>query len=53
MSGAARTELGIPDNVATFALMPIGYPTRKYGPLTRKPVAEVAFADRWGTRWPG
>jgi len=48
-----KAVLGIPDNVATFALMPIGYPTRKYGPLTRKPVAEVAFADRWGTRWPG
>jgi nitroreductase len=48
-----KAVLGIPDNVATFALMPIGYPTRKYGPLTRKPVADVTFADRWGTRWPG
>jgi nitroreductase len=47
-----KAVLGIPDNVATFALMPIGYPTRKYGPLTRKPVADVTFADRWGTRWP-
>ena len=35
--------------VATFALMPIGYPTRKYGPLTRKPVPEVTYADSWGT----
>ncbi len=48
-----KAVLGVPDNVATFALMPIGYPTRKYGPLTRKPVAEVTFADRWGTAWPG
>jgi nitroreductase len=48
-----KAVLGIPDNVATFALMPIGCPTRKYGPLTRKPVAEVTFADRWGTAWPG
>jgi len=48
-----KAVLGIPDNVATFALMPIGYPTRKYGPLTRKPVSEVAFADRWGNAWPG
>ena len=47
-----KTVLGIPDNVATFALMPIGYPTRKHGPLTRKPVAEVTFADRWGNAWP-
>ena len=48
-----KAVLGIPDTVATFALMPIGYPTRKYGPLTRKPVAEVTYADRWGTPWPG
>ena len=33
--------------------MPIGYPTRKYGPLTRKSVAEVTFADGWGNAWPG
>ena len=47
-----KAVLGIPDNVATYALMPIGYPIRKYGPLTRRPVAEVTFADRWGTAWP-
>jgi nitroreductase len=45
--------LGLPDDVFTFALMPIGYPLGKYGPLTRRPVSEVAFADRWGDRWPG
>lgn len=48
-----KAVLGMPDTAATFALMPIGYPTRKYGPLTRKPVAEVAFADRWGAAWTG
>jgi hypothetical protein len=32
--------------------MPIGYPEGKYGPLSRRPVAEVAFADRWGQAWP-
>lgn len=46
-----KEALGIPPEVSTFALMPIGYPTRKYGPLTRKPVPEVTFADRWGTAW--
>jgi nitroreductase len=48
-----KAVLGVPDNVATFALMPIGYPTRKYGLLTRKPVAEVTYADSWGIAWPG
>lgn len=48
-----KAALAIPDDVATFALMPIGFPTRKYGTLTRKPVAEVTFADTWGNKWNG
>ncbi len=47
-----KAVLGIADNVATFALMPIGYPTGRHGPLTRKPVVEVTYADSWGTAWP-
>ena len=46
-----KAMLGIPDDVATFALMPIGWPLQNFGPLTRKPVREVAFADRWGEPW--
>jgi nitroreductase len=46
-----KAVLGMPADAATYALMPIGYPTRKYGALTRKPVAEVTFADTWGTAW--
>ena len=48
-----RQILGLPVDVYTFALMPIGYPLGKYGPLSRRPVAEVAFADRWGQPWVG
>jgi len=48
-----KTVLGIPDDVATFALMPIGWPLDRFGPLTRRPLAEVAHADRWGSTWPG
>ena len=42
--------LGIPENVETVALLPIGYPApgSRYGPTTRQPVAEVAYRDRWG-----
>ncbi|MFO1161309.1 MAG: nitroreductase family protein [Reyranellaceae bacterium] len=46
-----KATLGIPESVSTFALMPIGFPTRKYGPLTRKPVAEVTYVDGWGKPW--
>jgi len=47
-----RQILALPDDVFTFALMPMGYPLGNYGPLSRRPVAEVAFADRWGEPWP-
>jgi nitroreductase len=46
-----KTLLGIPDDVATFALMPIGWPLQNFGPLTRKPLPEIAFADHWGMPW--
>ena len=48
-----KTLVGIPEDVSTFALMPIGWPIDKFGPLTRRPVAEVVHADRWGSAWPG
>jgi nitroreductase len=51
--GEVRAVLGIPEDAFTFALMPIGFPIGKYGPLARKPVSEVAYADGWGTRWVG
>ena len=48
-----KAVLGLPPDVWTYALMPIGWPEGKFGPLARKPVREVAYADRWGTAWPG
>ena len=47
-----RAILGLPDDIFTFALMPIGHPLEKYGLLARRPVLEVTFADRWGEKWP-
>lgn len=46
--GEVKAVLGIPEDVDTFALMPIGWPLAKFGPLTRRPLAEVVHADRWG-----
>ncbi len=48
-----KAVLGIPEDVDTFALMPIGWPLDKFGPLTRRPLAEVVYADHWGAAWPG
>ena len=40
--------LGIPDDVETVALIPVGHPIGRYGPTTRAPVAEVTHYERWG-----
>jgi nitroreductase len=47
-----RKLLRLPENAFTFALMPVGFPTGRYGPLVRKPVSEVTYADTWGKDWP-
>jgi nitroreductase len=48
-----KAVLGLPDDVSSYALMPIGYPEGKFGPLSRRPVHEVAYADQWGVAWRG
>ena len=40
--------LAIPADVETAALIPLGYPLGKFGRPPRRPLREVAFADRWG-----
>ena len=40
--------LGIPAGVETAALIPLGYPRGRFGRPPRRPLREVAFADRWG-----
>jgi nitroreductase len=46
-----KAALGIPDDVDTFAMMPIGYPEGRFGPVVRRSVAEVAYSDRWSCTW--
>ena len=43
--------LGLPPEVHTYALMPIGYPAGKFGPIKRRPVSEVAYLDKYGAHW--
>ena len=44
---AAREVLGLPDNMAAFCLIPVGYPMGRFGPVTRLPVEETVRWDRW------
>jgi nitroreductase len=48
-----RALLHLPEDVDTFAMMPIGWPIGRFGPLTRRPLGDVAYADGWGKPWPG
>ncbi len=48
-----KAILGIPEDVDTFALMPIGWPEGHFGHVNRRPLREVAHADRWSEAWPG
>ncbi len=43
-----RELLGIPPEVDTAALIPLGYPRGRWGVAKRRPLEEVVFADRWG-----
>jgi nitroreductase len=44
-----KQVLNLPPEFRTFALMPIGYPERNFGPVKRRPLSEVAMLDRYGT----
>ena len=44
-----RALLEIPDPWYTAAAVPVGYSVGGgYGPVSRRPVAKMAYADRWG-----
>jgi nitroreductase len=45
-----REKVGLPDKYEVLAVVPVGYPKRKIGlgKKKRKPLAEVASAERYG-----
>lgn len=47
-----RAALGLPADVETAALIPLGYPVTRFGRPPRRPAAEVTWLDRWGQRPP-
>jgi hypothetical protein len=44
----AEAAKGLPPNVHSYALLPIGYPMGQFGPVRRVPLADVVYEDRWG-----
>ena len=44
-----KAVLNLPKDISTYALLPIGYPMGRFGPVNRLPVEEVTCVDQWGT----
>ena len=40
--------LGVPDNVETMCLIPLGWPKGKFGTGPRLPVEKVTYWEKWG-----
>ena len=49
----AEAALGLPPGVHSYALLPIGYPMGRFGPVRRVALADVVYEDRWGQTLPG
>ena len=47
------TAMGIPPGFHSYAILPIGYPMGRFGPVGRGPLADVVYLDEWGRPYPG
>ena len=48
--GEVKAALGIPDEVETVALIPVGFPEGEWGQPRREPSASVTHWNRWGNQ---
>jgi nitroreductase len=46
--GEVRELLGIPADINTWAMVPVGYPLGKWAEARRLPYEEVTYWDQWG-----
>jgi nitroreductase len=44
----AEAAFGLPEDVHSYAILPIGYPVGRFGPVRRADLTDVTFSDRWG-----
>jgi len=45
--------LGLPPGVHSYAIIPIGYPLGRFGPVGRGRLGDIVYEDRWGKAYPG
>jgi nitroreductase len=47
----ADAALGLPPGVRSYAILPIGYPMGKFGPVGRGNLSEFVYLDKWGQQY--
>jgi nitroreductase len=48
----SEAALGLPAGVHSYAIIPVGWPMGKFGPVGRGPLADFVYLDRWGQAYP-
>jgi len=48
-----RSRAGSTTRVHSYAILPIGYPMGKFGPVGRGPLSDIVYQDRWGSPYRG
>ena len=48
-----EAAMGIPPGFHSYAILPIGYPMGRFGPVGRGPLTEIVYLDGWGKPYPG
>ena len=45
--------MGIPQGFHSYAILPIGYPMGRFGPVGRGPLSDIVYLDGWGKSYSG
>jgi len=45
----AEAAMGLPEGVRSYAILPVGYPMGRFGPVRRGNLDDVVYWDRWGS----
>jgi len=49
----AEAALGLPQGVHSYAILPIGYPMGRFGPVGRGSLVDIVYEDQWGKPYAG
>jgi nitroreductase len=48
----SEAALGLPEGVHSYAILPIGYPMGKFGPVGRGKLSDFVYLDKWQQPYP-